>query len=184
MEIHYDSVFVKIFYQRAAAFRSTLEETRQADCLLHIIDAHNENKADQVAQVNDVLQEIGANEVRQIEIYNKIDLLNGYEPRIDRDKNGQIYRVWLSATSGKGVDLLMEALEEEFCPPQVREWLRVPASNGRLRAKLFSVGKVLRECVEENGDLLLQVEVSPRDLENLQKTEGIRVSPDNINCCS
>jgi GTP-binding protein HflX len=166
-----------------AAFRSTLEETRQADCLLHIVDAHNENNADQIAQVNEVLKEIGADEVRQIKIFNKVDLLEGHEPRIDRDKNGSINRVWLSAATGDGVDLLMEALEEEFCPQQVREWLRVPASNGRLRAKLFAMGKVLKECVEESGDLLLEVELSPRDLENLQKTEGIRLSPADINCC-
>jgi GTP-binding protein HflX len=166
-----------------AAFRSTLEETRQADCLLHIVDAHNENNADQIAQVNEVLKEIGADKVRQIKVFNKIDLLEGHEPRIDRDKNGLISRVWLSAASGKGIDLLIEALEEEFCPQQVREWLRVPVSNGRLRAKLFAMGKVLKECVEESGDLLLEVEISPRDLENLQKTEGIRLSPDDINCC-
>ena len=166
-----------------AAFRSTLEETRQADCLLHIVDAHNENHADQMAQVNEVLKEIGADEVRQIKVFNKIDLLEGHEPRIDRDKNGKITRVWLSAASGDGIDLLLEALEEEFAPQQVREWLRVPASNGRLRAKLFAMGKVLKECVEESGDLLLEVEISPRDLENLQKTEGIRLSPTDINCC-
>lgn len=166
-----------------AAFRSTLEETRQADCLLHIVDAHNEHNADQIAQVNEVLKEIGADGVRQIKVFNKIDLMDGYKPRIDRDENGQISRVWLSAASGDGVDLLIEALEEEFCPQQVREWLRVPASNGRLRAKLFAMGKVLKECVEESGDLLLEVEISPRDLEDLQKTEGIRLSPDNINCC-
>ncbi len=166
-----------------AAFRSTLEETRQADCLLHIVDAHNENNADQMLQVNKVLKEIGADKVRQIKVFNKIDLLEGYEPRIDRDKNGKITRVWLSAASGEGIDLLLEALEEEFCPQQVREWIRVPASNGRLRAKLFTMGKVLKECVEESGDLLLEVEISPRDLENLQKTEGIRLSPDDINCC-
>jgi GTP-binding protein HflX len=166
-----------------AAFRSTLEETRQADCLLHVVDAHNENNADQIAQVNEVLKEIGADKVRQIKIFNKVDLMDGYKPRIDRDKSGKISRVWLSAASGEGVDLLMEALEEEFCPQQVREWLRVPVSNGRLRAKLFAMGKVLKECVEESGDLLLEVEISPRDLENLQKTEGIRLSPDNINCC-
>ncbi len=166
-----------------AAFRSTLEETRQADLLLHIVDAHNENHADQMAQVNEVLKEIGADEVRQIKVFNKIDLLEGHEPRIDRDKNGKITRVWLSAASGDGIDLLLEALEEEFAPQQVREWLRVPASNGRLRAKLFAMGKVLKECVEESGDLLLEVEISPRDLENLQKTEGIRLSPTDINCC-
>jgi GTP-binding protein HflX len=166
-----------------AAFRSTLEETRQADLLLHVVDAHNENNADQIIQVYEVLKEIGADTVRQIMVFNKVDLMEGHQPRVDRDENGRIYRVWLSAASGEGVDLLLSALEEEFRQERIHEWIRVPAANGRLRAKLFSLGKVLKECVEESGDLLFEVEMPRKDLENLQKTEGIRLSPENINCC-
>jgi GTP-binding protein HflX len=155
-----------------AAFRSTLEETRQADLLLHVVDAHNE-----------VLKEIGAESVRQILVYNKVDLLEGRSPRIDRDEQGRVRRIWLSAATGMGMELLLSALEEEFRETQIHEWIRVPASNGRLRAKLFSLGKVLRECVEESGDLLLEVEMSTKNLENLQKTEGIHLSTHHINCC-
>lgn len=166
-----------------AAFRSTLEETRQADLLLHVVDAHNEHKMDQIDQVNEVLKEIGAESVRQILVYNKVDLLEGHSPRIDRDEQGRVRRIWLSAATGKGMELLLSALEEEFRETQIHEWIRVPASNGRLRAKLFSLGKVLRECVEESGDLLLEVEMSSKNLENLQKTEGIHLSTHHINCC-
>ena len=166
-----------------AAFRSTLEETRQADLLLHVVDAHNEHKMDQIDQVNEVLKEIGAESVRQILVYNKVDLLEGQSPRIDRDEQGRVRRVWLSAATGMGMELLLSALEEEFRETQIHEWIRVPASNGRLRAKLFSLGKVLRECVEESGDLLLEVEMSSKNLENLQKTEGIHLSTHHINCC-
>ena len=166
-----------------AAFRSTLEETRQADLLLHVVDAHNENYADQIAQVNEVLKEIGADEVPQVMVFNKVDLMEGHQPRVDRDENGRVRRVWLSAVSGDGIDLLLSTLEEEFRPDQIHEWIRVPAANGRLRAKLFSLGTVLKECVEESGDLLFEVEMARKDLENLQKTEGIRLSPENINCC-
>ena len=166
-----------------AAFRSTLEETRQADLLLHVVDAHNENNSDQMAQVNEVLKEIGAENVHQILVFNKVDLIEGLSPRIDRDKNGRVSRVWLSAASGAGVELLLSVLEEEFRSDKVHEWVRVPASNGRLRAKLFALGKVLKECVEDSGDLLFEVEMPRKELENLQKTEGIRLSPENINCC-
>jgi len=166
-----------------AAFRSTLEETRQADLLLHVVDAHNEHKMDQIDQVNEVLKEIGAESVRQILVYNKVDLLEGRSPRIDRDEQGRVRRIWLSAATGMGMELLLSALEEEFRETQIHEWIRVPASNGRLRAKLFSLGKVLRECVEESGDLLLEVEMSTKNLENLQKTEGIHLSTHHINCC-
>ena len=166
-----------------AAFRSTLEETRQADLLLHVVDAHDENYAEQMAEVNSVLKEIGAEHVPQIEVFNKLDLMQRKRPRVDRDDDGAVRRIWLSAASGDGVDLLMSALAEHCRPDRVREWLRVPAGNGRLRARLFSLGRVLQECVEESGDLLLQVEMARKDLTGLQKTEGLRSSPQGAKCC-
>lgn len=156
-----------------AAFRSTLEETSQADLLLHIIDASNENHQQQMEQVNAVLKEIGADKVPQIEVFNKVDLLPDYPPRLDRGEDGQVRRAWCSAQTGGGLDLLQTALDQCFSADQLREWIRVPAANGRLRARLFDVGKVIEEQVEENGDLLLEVEMARRDFENLQKTEDI-----------
>ncbi|HLA74369.1 MAG TPA: ribosome rescue GTPase HflX [Gammaproteobacteria bacterium] len=95
-----------------AAFRSTLEETREADVLLHVIDAHDEHRHANIEQVNQVLQQIGAENVPQIEVYNKIDLLADTEPHVERDEQGRVRRVWLSAVSGKGLDLLLLALAE------------------------------------------------------------------------
>ncbi len=158
-----------------AAFRSTLEETRQADLLLHVIDANNENYPQQIEQVNAVLKEIGADKVPQIEVFNKVDLLMDHSTRLDRDEEGLVRRAWCSAQTGEGLELLQTALDQRFSADQLHEWIRVPATNGRLRAKLFDLGKVLREQVEENGDLLLEVELARRDFENLQKTEGVRV---------
>jgi len=159
-----------------AAFRSTLEETRQADLLLHVIDAGNENYRQQIEQVNTVLKEIGADKVPQIEIFNKVDLLADRPARLDRGEDGQVRRAWCSAQTGEGLELLQSALDQRFSVEQLHEWIRVPAANGRLRARLFDLGKVLREQVEENGDLLLEVELARRDFENLQKTEGVRAA--------
>ena len=159
-----------------AAFRSTLEETRKADLLLHVIDASNESHADQMAEVNAVLKEIGADKVPQIEVFNKVDQLADRKPRLDRGEDGQVRRVWCSAQSGEGLELLLAALDERFSTDQAHEWVRVPAANGRLRAKLFDLGKVLEERVEENGDLLLEVELARRDLEQLQKTEDVLIT--------
>jgi GTP-binding protein HflX len=159
-----------------AAFRSTLEETRQADLLLHVIDASNESHADQMAEVNAVLKEIGADQVPQIEVFNKVDLLEEHTPRLDYGEDGQVRRAWCSAQSGEGLDLLLSALDQRFSADQTHEWVRVPAANGRLRAKLFDLGKVLAERVEENGDLLLEVELARRDLEQLQKTEDMLIT--------
>ena len=149
---------------------------READLLLHVIDASNETYPEQIAQVNAVLKEIGADKVPQIEVFNKVDMLPDYEPRLDRGEDGEVRRAWCSAQTGAGLDLLQAALDQRFSADQLHEWIRVPAANGRLRAKLFDLGKVLKEQVDENGDLLVEVELARRDFENLQKTEGVQVS--------
>jgi len=159
-----------------AAFRSTLEETRQADLLLHVIDASNENYSQQIEQVNAVLKEIGADKIPQIEVFNKVDLLADHPARLDRNEEGQVRRAWCSAQTGEGLELLQVALDQRFSADQLHEWIRVPAANGRLRARLFDLGRVLKEQVEENGDLLLEVELARRDFENLQKTEGVQTA--------
>ena len=94
-----------------AAFRSTLEETIQADLLLHVVDAKNPNRDDQIAEVNKVLAEIDAAEIPQVLVFNKIDLLN-VPPSVERDDYGRISRVFLSAKNGVGLDGLRLALNE------------------------------------------------------------------------
>ncbi len=95
-----------------AAFRSTLEETCEAALLLHVIDASNENRHGCIQQVNEVLKEIGADEIPRIEVYNKIDRLSDCAPHIDRDADGRVQRVWVSAATGAGMDLLRQVLAE------------------------------------------------------------------------
>jgi GTP-binding protein HflX len=94
-----------------AAFRSTLEETIQADLLLHVVDANNANRDDQIAEVNKVLTEIGAADIPQVLVFNKIDLQD-VPPSVHRDEYGRISRVFLSAKSGAGLDGLRLALME------------------------------------------------------------------------
>ena len=94
-----------------AAFRSTLEETVQADLLLHVVDASNPNYADQISEVNKVLVEIDAGDIPQLLVFNKIDLLDT-PPSVQRDDYGKINQVFLSAKSGKGLDELRQALCE------------------------------------------------------------------------
>lgn len=96
------------------AFRATLEETCDAALLLHVVDASSEERQDLIGQVNGVLRTIGADKVPQLEVYNKIDQVEEYRPRLDRDSSGRICRVWLSAASGEGIDLLRRALIEYF----------------------------------------------------------------------
>ncbi len=97
-----------------AAFRATLEETKDADLLLHVVDSHSNERDEHIVQVNRVLSEIGADNVPQIEVYNKTDLLCDGVVRLDRGEDGKVERVWLSAVSGEGVELLCQALVDYF----------------------------------------------------------------------
>lgn len=96
------------------SFSSTLEETRDAELLLHVVDAAASDRDELIHHVDDVLQQIGADEVPQIIVYNKIDKLENHSARVDRDQDGNITRVWLSAQTGEGIDLLRETLKEYF----------------------------------------------------------------------
>jgi GTP-binding protein HflX len=98
-------------HQLVAAFRATLEETIHADLLLHVVDGSSPVRNEQIEQVNDVLREIGADHVPQILVWNKIDAA-GLEPGVERDEYDKISRVFISAQSGAGMDLLREAIAE------------------------------------------------------------------------
>ena len=123
--------------------RSTLQEAREADLLLHVIDASDPERNDRIAQVDEVLESIGAQGVRQIAVYNKIDR-TGEPPRSETGADGRIDRVWLSAHSGLGLDLLLQALHQALGADLCRCTLRIPPRAGRARARLFAAGAVIR----------------------------------------
>lgn len=152
-----------------AAFRSTLQETRDADLLLHVIDVQDPERLAKVEQVQAVLAEIGTGDVPVLEVYNKIDLLEDGQPRLDEDDGGQPLRVYLSAVSGIGTELLLQAMTSFFRAATVRSQLCLPPSAGRLRAALYAMEAVQHEQMEENGGWRLDVEIKERDLAILRK---------------
>jgi len=149
-----------------AAFRATLEETRKADLLLHVIDVQDTDRRARIDQVNAVLGEIDAETIPQLCVYNKIDL-SGDEPRFERNADGRIDRVWLSARTGEGLDLLSQALSEHFQGIQLHGWLHVQPAAGRVRSDLYSLGSVLSEQVDEQGSWWLEVTLTRRDIDKL-----------------
>ncbi|HZP65119.1 MAG TPA: ribosome rescue GTPase HflX [Rudaea sp.] len=139
-----------------AAFKSTLAETRDADLLLHVVDAADPEQDQRIAEVERVLAEIGAEDVPQVLVYNKLDKLpaNGDgapAPRMDMVDGGTTPRVWVSAVTGHGLDLLRETLARTLMRERVHCWLRVPDDAGRLRARLFAQGLVANERPAESG---------------------------------
>ena len=159
-------------HELVAAFRSTLLEAREADLHLHVIDAADPERGERIRQVNEVLSGIGAGEVPQLEVYNKIDLM-GEAPRLERDAEGVVRRVWLSAATGAGLELLREALAERFGARLVRLTLALAASHGRARAELYRRGAVLRETATEDGGWRIEIELGERDLDALCRREGL-----------
>jgi GTP-binding protein HflX len=154
-----------------AAFRSTLQEVSEASLLLHVVDAASHQRARCIAEVNDVLRQIGADEVPQIEIYNKIDLLDEVSPRLERNAAGQVVRVWLSARSGAGMELLQQALQEYFHRTHVRQRLRLQACDGRWHALLHSRGEVLRESGTAEGGWDMEIDMPEQVFHRLLKEE-------------
>ncbi len=155
-----------------AAFRSTLEEVAEADLLLHVIDASDDEREEHIAQVEEVLSEIGAGEVPTLRVYNKVDLV-AREPSIGYDGDGQPQEVWLSAASGEGTELLVEALEARLSAGRVRGRVVLAPQEGRLRARFYALGEVLDEQVTETGESVLEVDLPRRELERLYRSEGL-----------
>ena len=157
-----------------AAFRSTLEETRNADLLLHVVDAADGEWRERIAQVDEVLKDIGAEEVPQLIVFNKIDLTDA-EPRLERDAEGRPARVWVSAVTGAGLDLLREAIGERLSSGMTRGWICLPPEQGRLRAELFAAGAVQEEHHDDQGRAWLRVALPAADLQRLCARAGFTV---------
>ncbi len=158
-------------HELVAAFRSTLQEASEADLLLHVIDANADDRDETIFQVNKVLEDIGADSVKQLQIYNKIDLLDDFSPRIDRDEAGLPIRVWLSAQNGLGTELLFQALTEIFSTSKVKKICHLLPTQGDIRAKLFSMARIIHEESNEQGGWNIAVEIDKKHLGILKMVE-------------
>jgi len=159
-------------HELIAAFRSTLQEARQADLILHLIDASDHNRWQRVRQVNAVLKQLDADRVPQIRVYNKIDKLER-EPRLTRLRRGGGRAVWLSATSGEGIPLLLEAIGGRLQRKKIRGLMQLHPGQGRQRALLFDMGAVLQEQSADDGGWILELEMAERDFQRFLKREGL-----------
>lgn len=159
-------------HEVVAAFRATLREASDSDLLLHVVDASDERLAEKVGEVETVLQQIGADQVPVILVYNKIDCLPAGVPRAERDEAGAVQRVWLSARTGDGLEVLDEVLREHFAKQRIRRNLHICGSDASLRAKLYRSGAVLAEEADGEGGWMIDVAMEPRTWEAMIK-EGV-----------
>ena len=145
------------------AFQSTLEEVSGASLLLHVVDIASDRRDENIEQVNEVLAEIEASDVPQILVYNKLDL-TGRSPGLERDEQGTIKKVTLSAQTGVGVELLMQAIDEHFSRLRIRQRVLIPVAEGGLRARIFQHFNVVQETMQDNGDWLMVLEGNQADV--------------------
>jgi GTP-binding protein HflX len=161
-------------HELVAAFQSTLTEAREATLLLHVIDASDARRAEHMAQVDAVLADIGAQGIPQILVYNKIDRLE-LAPRIDRDPDGRVSAVWISAAQNAGLLELEKAITERLARATRCARLKIPASGGALRSRLYASHVVREERPSEDGSIELLVELPMLELLALARSADVRI---------
>jgi GTP-binding protein HflX len=157
-----------------AAFQSTLTEAREATLLLHVVDASDPRREEHMAQVDQVLEQIGAGAIPVIQVFNKIDRLE-IQPRLDRDEAGLSEAVWISAAQGVGLDLLGRAVAERLSRSVHRSRLRLPLTAGAARARLYAAGVVRDERSSEEA-FDLTVDLPAEELAALERMPGATVT--------
>lgn len=157
------------------AFQATLQEASEATLLVHVIDAADPDRELNVAQVDEVLTEIGADSVPVLKVMNKIDKLDS-APRIEYDGHGVPSVVWLSAQQGQGLELLHEALSERLANDVIGFSLTLAPEQGRLRAGLHELNAVREESFDEQGRSVLDVRLPRRDFNQLMAQLGERAN--------
>jgi GTP-binding protein HflX len=168
-------------HELVAAFRSTLQEARDATLLLHVIDASDQQRLEHIDQVNEVLRSIGAGDIAQIEVFNKIDRI-GALPRLERAPDGRLARVWVAAAHSTGLELVRAALTSALWPELERATLRVDLQAAAVRSRLYADHRVRAERVREDGGWEMEVEVTPRQLDALARETGISRAPASSSC--
>jgi len=164
-----------------AAFRSTLSEAREADFLLHLVDAADPLREERIAQVDEVLQAVGAGDLPQLLVFNKIDRIDGAEVRHDAQDGvpdeSRRERVWVSARDGRGLELLQSVLGKRLGLQHVTGSVRLPPSAGRLRARLHQLEVIRSEQADDDG-WLVEVDIPIAEAEKLASSEdGAVIKP-------
>jgi GTP-binding protein HflX len=159
-----------------AAFRATLEETKEAQLLVHVVDATAPDRRERIRDVHDVLCAIGAGEVPRLEVFNKCDELacGGLEagsgwPRVEHGPGARSARVLASAKTGAGMELVIEAIRSHAGRSRVTHVARIPPSQGRLRAAIHACAHVVEEVGEPDGASSMTFRIEPAAYARLRR---------------
>jgi GTP-binding protein HflX len=163
-------------HELIAAFRSTLQEAREADLLLHVVDGSDAHRDERIAQVREVLRGIGAGELRELLVFNKIDA-SGEAPRINLGHDGVATQAFVSAVSGAGLPALREALSKAARPHQERRTLHLSLTAAAVRSDLYRRDAVRAEVQLEDGSWELTVELDGAEVAKLLGVKGVQERP-------
>lgn len=163
-------------HELVESFQATLDEVREADLLLHVIDVDHDLRQQRIDDVNEVINLISATEVPQIEVYNKIDTYPDLDARIERDANGLNPRIWLSSYTGEGVEFLKEEITRQINLCRQAHFLDLPVTAGQLRAKLYDLGAVRHDDVNEEGGWRMEIELEEFRLHKLCEEARLDIS--------
>ncbi len=164
-------------HELVAAFRSTLQEARDADLLLHVVDASDPLRDERIEQVREVLRGIGAGDIRELLVFNKIDL-SGDAPRTALGADGVALQAWASAVSGAGLPGLREALAHAVRPNQVRRTLHLDLQAAAVRSDLYKRNAIRAERQCDDGSWELEVELDLSEIAKLLGVKGVQGLPD------
>ena len=146
------------------AFRSTLEETSEADLLIHLVDAADPHREEKMKDVAEVIAEVGAQDVPQLTVFNKIDMLEPkVDAKVDLNEEGVPERVWLSAQNGQGIEQLMDSVASFFKGHFYTVSLVLDVNAGKKRAELYQLGQILEEGFDEQGNSLFTMHLTQQE---------------------
>lgn len=158
-------------HELVAAFHATLQETREADLLLHVIDASDTFHQQREHDVEDVLESVGASDIPIVRVFNKIDLVERpVSTHLNAD--GQVVRIDVSALHGLGLDELKETIALRLKGGRIRAWVKLEGRHAKLRSQLFDLGAVEEEKITDEGHWLLHINLSQQDAEQLGRLPG------------
>ncbi len=149
------------------AFKSTLQETTEATLLLHVIDASDERRQENIDAVNLVLEEIGADQVPYLLVFNKIDQCENVAPHIEYDDQGRPSAVYLSAQNSDGTELLLEAIQKRLENQILQLQLLLPVTQGKIRHLLYQQNHIKNENITEEGEFSLSLQIDSNKWQQL-----------------
>ena len=160
------------------SFKATLDELKSADLLVHVVDISDPDFIYKTEQVSLILKELGISDIPCIRVNNKFD-------KVDMEINGKKVtssntEVWMSALNNIGMNDLINSIQLNRKKSMVKEWVELQPNQGKIRAQLYSLGRVLEETTSDTGLIQLQLEIDEKELGNLISDKDINLKKNNI----